>query len=205
MAAALLLCGFFAPHAKLPTLPANSLKVPIVRQATDYSCGAAAMLGVLQYWGKWEDPESSLYADLKTTPKDGTDARSMVAFAQKLGLDASMTEKNTLDDLRLALNQGVTTILDIQAWSGEDPAPDWEQTWEEGHYVVLVGMDKTHAYFMDPVIGTSYTYLTLDELLARWHDYENRDGKVWKHYQLAIYIRGAKAIPTFPAPLTKTE
>ncbi len=33
----------------------NFIPIPIVNQATDYTCGVAAMLSVLYYWDKGED------------------------------------------------------------------------------------------------------------------------------------------------------
>ena len=99
-----------------PKLPANALPVPIVPQATDYSCGAAAVLSVLYYWQLHSGGESTLYADLGTTPKDGTHPKKMIEVARKLGLRAEMKENLTLADLRAILARGETAILDFQAW-----------------------------------------------------------------------------------------
>lgn len=204
MAASLVLCGFFSPFHRAPSLPADALAVPIVRQSTDYSCGAAALLGVLQYFHLYEDPESSLFASLKTTPKDGTAPEDILRVARDLGLTADMKENSTLADLKDSLKRGEPVILDIQAWAGEVPA-SWKDVWEEGHYVVAIGMDKHYVYFMDPVVGTAYTFLTPNDLMDRWHDYEDRTGVVRRYYQLGIFLKGAKRLRTFPGPLLPTE
>ncbi len=205
LAAVLVFCGFFSPFHRAPSLPSNALPVPIVRQSTDYSCGAAALLGVLHFFQLYEEPESSLFASLKTTPKDGTAPDDLFLVAKDLGLEAEMRENTTLAELRTALQQGRPAILDIQAWSGEETEPVWKDTWEEGHYVVAIGMDKTYVYFMDPVVGTGYTYLTQKDLMDRWHDYEDRTGVVRKYYQLAIFLKGKKPLRAFPGPLLATE
>jgi uncharacterized protein len=194
------------PHAqsRVPRLPSNALPVPIVRQATDYSCGAAAMLGVLQYWGLFQKNESALYPLLQTTEKDGTRPEDLLRGGLALGLTGTLREKTTLDELRAGLRRGDTILLDLQAWSGKKEE-NWEEVWEEGHYVVLVAMDRTFAYFMDPVVGTGYVSLPLAELVSRWHDYENLNGVAVRNYQLALFFRGTTPLRQFPGPLRAME
>lgn len=204
LAGCLVLCGFLSAPVPAPRLPSDALPVPIVRQATNYSCGAAALLSVLYYWGVYDEPESDLYPLLKTSTQDGTDPREILPVAEKLGLTGMMRLGVTLDELRAALRRGETPILDIQAWSGEEDTP-WPDTWEDGHFVVLVAMDRTYAYFMDPVVGTGYAYLRLDDLEARWHDYETTNGVVWKNVHLAIFLQGKKPQSEFPGPLSPIQ
>jgi len=193
-----------AAAAPEPRLPAAHLPVPLVRQATDYSCGAAAMLAALYYWKAFEGPESELYPLLGTTPKDGTDPRSMRAAAERLGLAARLQEGMTLEDLSAALGKGETVILDLQAWS--DPAAPpvkWANRWEDGHYVVLVGTDAQHVYVMDPSVAAGYGHIPLTELYERWHDYEDRDGKMWRNQHLGLILSGKEHIAAYPAPLER--
>jgi uncharacterized protein len=199
------LCGFFSPFSHSPRLPSDALPVPIVRQSTDYSCGAAALLSVLQYWGKYEEPESSLFEPLKTSPKDGTDPNAILSLAKTFGLAARMQEHTTLEGLQTALKQGETPIIDIQAWRGEEVQKPWPDTWEEGHFVVVVGTDRRYVYFMDPVVGSGYTYLPSAELVERWHDYETYNGVPVRNYQLALFLKGDKPLRSFPGPLLPTE
>lgn len=186
-----------------PRLPRGHLPVPLVRQATSYSCGAAAMLAVFQYWGVYDGSESGLYERLGTTENDGTDPRSMARAARELGLKAELKEGLTVEDLRAALGRGETVVLDLQAWQSEDdPTPaDYGDNWEDGHYVVLVGMDRRFVYVMDPSLGRGrYGYLTIEELPSRWRDYEDRDGKVWRNHRLGLIVSGERALERFPAP-----
>ena len=187
-------------------LPKNFLPVPLVRQATNYSCGAAVLLSALGYWQVYDWNESSLYKDLETTPKDGTEPSKIVQVAIKFGLTAYYKERLTIKDLRKALKRGETVILDLQAWPDEKaPKLPWARTWEEGHYVILVGIDETYAYVMDPSTLGSYAYLPITELLERWHDYENRHGFVERDIHAGIFIKGKKKARTVPASLVRLE
>ncbi len=171
------------------TLPADTLQVPLVRQNTDYSCGAAALLSVLFYWKAYDGTEESLYQSLGTTQKDGTEPGPMARVAIEHGLIADIRRGMTVQDLRKHLSEGTTVILDIQAWS-DDPVTDWKNEWNSGHYVVLTGMDAAHAYFMDPSNPALYTYLPIPELVERWHDVELQGGAIKQVHYLGIVIRG---------------
>ena len=190
-----------------PALPANALPVPILRQSNSYSCGATVLLSALYYWRVYDGHESSLFSEIGTDPQKGTEPQGIVRGAKKHGLEAFFKENVSLEELRGALGRGETVILDIQAWSDEvrlSTVP-WSRRWEDGHYVVLVGMDEANAYFMDPSVGTGYTFIPFSELLERWHDYEDRSGPVWRNRQLAIFIRGKEPIRNFPGPLIPTR
>jgi predicted double-glycine peptidase len=190
-----------------PRLPANHLPIPVTPQATEYSCGPAAVLSILSYFGIDQGPERELHSRLKTTKKDGTHPRDIAAAAPALGLEAKFQMGLTLADLRAALQRRIPMILDIQAWPDKKlPAGGWKDHWDDGHYVVLIAMDENYAYFMDPSTRTGYGFIPLPELMDRWHDVETRYGTVEKHIQAAIFFRANKApLPRFPDFITKVE
>lgn len=200
-------------HLAKPRLPVNFLKVPLVRQATTYSCGAAALLAVLAYWRVYDGGESSLYQELNTTPEEGTDPLNMQKYALKLNLKAELLVDQTLDDLEASLNKGIPAIVDFQAWPEDVQGRvknlltdrDWEKEWESGHYAVLVTMDESYLYFMDPSTMGGYTYIPRKEFPARWHDYENRAGARVENIHMALYISGRQPLNSFPAKLQKIE
>lgn len=90
-------------------------------------------------------------------------------------------------------------ILDVQAWT-DAPAPvDWANTWEDGHYVVLVGLHEKNIYLMDPSTGAAYAYVPLREFEDRWHDYLILpDGSRKEYIHMGIYIKGATPLPSPP-------
>lgn len=196
-------CGRGA--GKPATLPKNALPVPIVRQSTGYTCGVAALMATLYYWQVYDGKESGLLAVTGASPAEGTSPKGIVRGAQNYGLSAEYKEMVTVDELRAALAGGASVILDIQAWPDKPGEMPWAQRREDGHYVVLTALDKEYAYFMDPSVGTSYTYIKLPELMERWHDYENLKNGVWNTKQLAIFIRGKNSLKQYPAPLIPTE
>lgn len=198
--------SFASGPISAPKLPESFLPVPLVRQATSYSCGAAALLGILYYWKVSSDDETSLYDELQTTPENGTAPDNIVKVARQFGLQAYKRENLNLSDLRKALKRGQTVILSLQAWrdSDENQIP-WRDTWEDGHYIVLVAMDQQYAYAMDPSASGGLAYVPLRELVERWHDYEDREGHIWRYDHLGIFIRGESALKTLPGPLIRME
>ena len=56
-------------------------------------------------------------------------------------------------------------MVDLQAWS--DHAAPWRQTWDAGHYVVMVGYDDDRLYFADPSRATPNGYAFLQRGEAR--------------------------------------
>ncbi len=185
----------------LAKLPPTALRVPIIRQGTDYSCGAAALLAVMTYWRVYDGNERDLYGILETTPADGTEPDKIESGARVFGLHAELRENMTFEDLSAALGQGWTVILDVQAWSDSSNTTPWRDRWEDGHYVVLVGMDSRLAYLMDPSTAPGYAFVPLDELMDRWHDYENRRGHVRRYFQAGIVIHGKTALTGYPERL----
>ena len=76
----------------------------------------------------------------------------------------------TVGQLERAVDAGQPPIVDLQAW--RDTALPWRETWDAGHYVLLVGYDAERLFVMDPSIMTpgAYAFLPRAELDERWHD-----------------------------------
>lgn len=200
-----MLVSLLPPQAP-PRLPAKVLPVPLFRQSTGFACGAASMQAVLAYWRAYEGRESALYPILGTTEAQGTPPEGLVAGARHFGLEARMKEGTELADLRAALAAGETVILNLQAWrEAPSKGTPWKDLWEDGHYVVLVGLDDTHLYAMDPSVTAGYAYLPLAEFEDRWHDYTTVAGRRREFRHLAIFIKGKQPLAALPAPLVRME
>jgi predicted double-glycine peptidase len=196
--------------ARAPALPADYLRVPLVRQATDYSCGPASLLGTIYYWQAGNIGESELYKIAGTTQADGTSYRDLGAgaalYGKAYGLTAETRDHLTTADLRGYLAQGTPVILDIQAWRGPKTQDlPWADDWEDGHFVVLVALDADYAYFMDPSAAAGYAYMPLAELDERWHDYDMVNGKKVVADHAGVAVRGAQGLTTNPGPLVRVE
>jgi len=178
--------------------PPRLLPVPLISQARPWSCGAAALMAALVYFGVFDEAESVLDSDLHVNPDEGTTVVSIVSEARRFGLKAAAHTELTLDDLAREISRGAVVIAAIQAWP-TDKIADWRTDWEDGHYVVVVGLSNDRVYVMDPSVRTGYAYLDRNEFLARWHDYD-MDGDrrvVWN--RLGIVIEGGKPIRRYPA------
>lgn len=108
----------------------NELPVPDVRQSTDYTCSASALQGVLAYYGI-EAREDTLARELGATPADGAPPDAVARVAKSHGLDASVRDHMTVEDLAAELAQRRPIIIDLQAWS-DKPRTEWASDWETG-------------------------------------------------------------------------
>ncbi len=138
----------------------------------------------------------------RTTPEDGTQPAGILRVARSYGLRAEMKEGCTVEDLKHALDRGIPAIVDIQAWT-EAPAAgfSWSSDWEDGHYVVAVGIDKDNLYVEDPSLLGSRGIIPLNEFVNRWHDYEGAppfDPSDRSYVHMAIFIEGSKKAEVLP-------
>jgi predicted double-glycine peptidase len=196
--AVVLLAGpFLAARAIEAVRPPRLLPVPLISQARPWTCGAAALMATLLYFGVFDDAESRLDADLAVTPEQGTRVGSIVTEARRFGLEADARTGLTLGDLAAEVARGTVVIVALQAWPTHAVA-DWRTNWEDGHYVVVVGLADDRVYVMDPSVRTGYAYLAREEFLARWHDYDLEDGQRIVYRRLGIEIRGHARLSRYP-------
>jgi len=184
-----------------PSPPGPSLLggIPDVRQSTGYTCGASALQAVLAHWGT-QEREDRLAARLHSTPEAGTHPLEIVRVAREFGLTADLREGLELSDLQTALVAGTTVIVDLQARRDRTDLP-WTETWDDGHYMVLLGMDGENLYFEDPSLLGSRGTIPRSEFIDRWHDYEGDpplDPTDRKYVRMAIFLRGSRPAPTTP-------
>jgi len=186
------------PAAKAAESPAGLLdSVPDVRQSTTYSCGAAALQAVLCYWGI-EAREDSLMRALGTNEEAGTSPDNILRVAGECGLQASIREGMTLEDLERSVRAGIPVIADIQAWRDAPEAGfPWAGEWEDGHYVIVLGVDERNVYVEDPSLLGTRGVIPRAEFVERWHDYEGappRDASDRDYVRAGIVIAGREAL-----------
>jgi len=155
------------------------------RQGTEYSCGASALQAVLSYWGK-EVGEAELMKLLRTTPEEGTYPENIVKGAQSLGFEAELKENLTLDEIGRFTANGDPVIALAQVWSAAED-------WDDGHYIVALGVDRDYVYFQDPYVHMSKAFMPRRTFEEHWHQVMGGDlKKNPKLDHLAIFIRGRK-------------
>jgi predicted double-glycine peptidase len=177
----------------------NFIRLPLVRQTTDYTCGVSALQSLLLYYGE-EYGERELAGMIGATPHRGTSYRSIMRFANqkfsdplKRNFQMQIKTHMTLDDLRQLIDRGKPTIVLMQAWG--NPGVNWKTEWNEGHYAVAVGYDENNIYFMDPTVLGHYAYVPIEEFLDRWHDKDPITGE--KLIRSGLVIGNDNKIPSY--------
>jgi len=148
----------------------NFLKIPNVRQSNDYSCGVACLMSILAYYDKFDGNENDLGKKLKTTYEEGTEPDNIVKVAKEYGLKSYIKEHCTIDDLKKFVENKIPVIISYQAWTNRKRNINWQKIESDGHYSVLIGIDDDKVYFSDPSLLNKIGFLSIKELMDRWHD-----------------------------------
>jgi len=162
--------GAAAP-AGAPAPAAAFAALPDVRQSTTFSCGASVLQAILFYYGI-EMREDALMEAARTTEAYGTHPEDILRVAREQGLRAELREGLALSDLEAAAARGVPVVVALQAWTDAPDRVDWARDWEDGHYVIVVGIDKDNVIVEDPSLLGCRGFIPRPEFLDRWHDYE---------------------------------
>jgi len=167
--------------------------MPDTRQSTEYSCGAASLQAVLGYWGR-DIGEEDIREMLNTNEESGTYPDDIIRVAQALGLEADYKENMTLADLEGYVAQGIPVIVDCQAWrSVSQYNESWADTWHNGHWVVVIGIDENNVTLEDPYILGDRGIMSREEFDARWHNVRGLDeADTINQIHMGIAIRGDK-------------
>jgi uncharacterized protein len=161
------------------------INLPAGRQTFDFDCGPKALQLVLAYYGL-DIREDKLIKELQTD-HNGTSVANMTAFARakKFGVFAECNV--ALETIKSFLREGSPVITLIQAWAEESMSlTDWENDYDDGHYVVVIGYHDDIIIFQDPS-SFKRTWMTESEFLARWHDRCPRTGKKYDRFAMTLF------------------
>ncbi len=155
----------------LTVIPLKSFR----QQVTNYSCGAAAAMSVMSYYGRpvnnTDDEEIRLAHEMypDVTEKTGINPVQMTAWLNRHGWNATWHTGGSRDMLLSNLKAGVPTIVEWIDWGG--------------HWVVVVGYDTrgTETVWDDVIIFADsvdchddrvdgITYANYGEFDAMWFD-----------------------------------
>jgi predicted double-glycine peptidase len=131
------------------------LPVKPFRQTSGF-CGPASLKIVLEYYGIHKT-EKELVKLTGCTKKTGTSAKGILDAAKKCGLKGNTKDNTTLKDIKSYLTKKIPVIVD---WFSED----------EGHYSVVVGLDKKKIYLQDPERGHLKT-IPIETFMRIWFDF----------------------------------
>jgi predicted double-glycine peptidase len=176
------------------------IHVPDVRQAQSYTCGAACLQSVIGYFGRGEPREGQLARKLRTTPRWGSDPSEIVKVATLYRLEPALEHEMSLKRLESLVKTGVPVMVTYQAWR-TNKRLSWSKDQKDGHYSIVVGMDKKHVYLEDPALFGRLGMIPRGEFSRRWHDVD-RHGNVLHHLGIAFMSRTP---PIRPGLVTRIE
>jgi predicted double-glycine peptidase len=164
------------------------------RQVTEYSCGACALQAVLSYWGK-EVEEKELMKLLHTTAEEGTYPEDIVRGARALGFTAEARDNLTLGEVEEFTKDGDPMIALAQVWRSEKSSPgSVADDWDNGHYIVVLGVDEDYVYFQDPYARMGKAFTPRATFIDHWHQVMGGSSTKNPHLmQLGILVQGERA------------
>jgi predicted double-glycine peptidase len=162
------------------------LEFPNTRQSFDYSCGPGAVQSVMAYYGE-DFRESELIDLLKTDKNEGTYLKEIVKFFTSQGFSTTLKQNMTVQELCSYIDRKIPVIVLIQAWGKEaDFGNNYKNSWDDGHFVVVIGYTDKDLLFSDPALFNT-GYIPISEFTDRWHDYDEGETKT---YQLGLAVYG---------------
>lgn len=129
-------------------------------------CGPAVLKMVLRYYGIIKS-EKELAKLAGTTKSAGTDDKDLVRVLRRFGLNTMIKNNANLSDIQKYLDRKAPAIVDWYT-RGRRGYPD--SAVAEGHYSVVVGLDRKFIYLQDPEIG-KLRKLKREDFLRVWFDY----------------------------------
>jgi len=133
----------------------KKLEVPYHGQEQEHTCGPASLRMVFSYFDAlYEEPH--LARQVKTTQRQGTARREMVAAARHAGYWVYEQTNATLGALKWFINREIPAIVNYLEPSGN-----------EGHYTVVTGYDAKGLFLHDPWNGQDF-HLARRTFLSRW-------------------------------------
>ncbi|PKN04375.1 MAG: hypothetical protein CVU74_07175, partial [Deltaproteobacteria bacterium HGW-Deltaproteobacteria-9] len=92
----------------------------------------------------------------------------------------------SLNQVKQYVDTGTPVIVLLQAWAERYMTiDDWRRDWDNGHYAIVIGLNKDVLLFEDPAT-IRRTWLREREFLARWHDIDMRTAEKYEHFGMVL-------------------
>jgi hypothetical protein len=197
--AVLMLCAAATAAAGEPAAPCmvtpvesehlTLLPIRAFQQTTSYTCGPAALITLLEYYGRAGE-EMTIADQASCTSGKGTSPQNMVAWLENNGFDVTWGEHGSLEMLRANLDKGIPTLVEWIDYGG--------------HWVLVVGYDTRGTesprddviWFADPADGHDGVRDGLTSFNARRFDSMWFDAFLFDKPMERVYIT---AVPSKPA------
>jgi len=125
-------------------------------------CGPVSLKMVLDYYGV-SVSEDKIAKIAGATKEKGTSAAGLVKAAKYFGFQVFLKEKGSLDDISYFIKRKIPVIVD---WFFRD----------DGHYSVVVDINKKNIVLMDPTLRKILIYIRRRKISAKkffriWFDF----------------------------------
>ena len=137
------------------------IKLKIFEQTKTGYCGPAALRTILNFYG-FKISEQGLGRKSGTSAREGASPESLIGAVKSLGWHGFWKENSTIGDIRYFLKKRKPVLVDWFSLYGEH---------YEGHYSVIIGIDRQHIYLADPEIGRARKIL-IEAFKKVWFDFE---------------------------------
>ena len=156
----------------------------IGKQTYDYDCGVQALQTVMNYYGVEVGGDELMKA--LGTSEQGTSPQAMITVAQSYGFEVKSGTQWSLNQVKQYVDAGTPVIILLQAWPDRYMTlDDWRRDWDDGHYAIVIGLNKDVFLFEDPA-SIRRTWLREREFLARWHDMDIKTAEKYEHFGMVL-------------------
>lgn len=138
-------------------------------------CGPASLKMVLDFYGV-KKSEKELARLCSTDPELGTNAEGLKKAAESFGLKVEIKDNASFEDIENYLSKKIPVIVD---WFTRGRADYSDSEVADGHYSVVVGLDKENIYLQDSEIGNLRT-IRREDFLKVWFDFTGEYLKSWE-------------------------
>lgn len=137
-------------------------------------CGPATLKIILSYY-QIDKSEENLARMCNVSEDLGTDDKSLKKAAEGLGFKVEIKNFSTLNDIKNWLEKDVPVIVD---WFTRGRSDYSDSEVADGHYSVVMGLDKENIYLQDPEIGKMRT-INKDDFIRVWFDFTTDHIESW--------------------------
>lgn len=138
-------------------------------------CGPASLKIVLDYYGV-QKSEKEIAERCRRDSKPGTNDISIKRVAKFYGFNVEIKNRASFTDIQKWLNKEVPVIVD---WFTRGRSNYNNSEVPDGHYSVVVGLNKENIYLQDPEIGAMRA-IKRDDFLRVWFDFRKDYITSWK-------------------------
>ncbi len=137
-------------------------------------CGPASLKIVMDFYGVYKS-EEELAEICNRDPDQGIDDNSIKAAAEKLGFKVEVKNNSGFSDIEEWLKRGVPVIVN---WFTRGRYDYTEDEVADGHYSVVMGLDKELIYLQDPEVGRMRK-IDREDFYRVWFDFSSEHIKNW--------------------------